>query len=57
MLEQSKNMESEMKEQKFDADFIMIEAVFSALVKKLLDLFKVPASEARIGINKKAVAV
>lgn len=58
MLEQSKNMESETKEQKFDADFIIIEAVFSALVKKLLDLFKAPASEARISIiNKKAVAV
>lgn len=57
VLEQVKSMEPETKQQQFDADFIIIEAVFSALIKKLLGLFNAPASETGIGINKKAVAV
>ena len=42
VLEQSESMEPETNQQQFDADFIIIQAVFSTLIKKLLDLFKEP---------------
>jgi len=32
-------MEPETKQQQFDADFIIMEAIFSVLIKKLLGLF------------------
>lgn len=55
ILEQVKSMEPETKQQQFDANFIIIEALFSALIKKLLSLFTEKKS---IGsINKKMVLV
>ena len=47
LLAQSKGMEAETKQQQFDADFIIMEATLSAVIKKLLALFAVSDNKTR----------
>lgn len=58
VLEQHKGIEPETQQQKFDADFMIIESIFSALIQKLLQLFLEKRSIKQVvNIDKKLAVV